>query len=391
MISQGPETYKVFLQGRDLVLTIEEVDKLNKEKRIKPDTRIYNNETKSWIDFGDYQRLHRILNTDSKKGPLIEKERIQPGTTTYQVSLEGKYQTLTIYQVDKLLKEGRIKPDTKVYNNETGIWIIFKEYGRLYKSLMLFNSTKTYQPETKQASVDTRYLQECSKCQHLYSKRAEKCPKCGNTVSVTCNICKAEIPKSSTSCPECGDPKPFDEIRPKQVKTYNSIHQDDSSETPQGPKGMGGWLSFLVAQMMVIGPVWAGMQTLGAFSLSEEKYPYLTDSDHWAYYKAMTWVAFGISSLISFVGGCELLQLHKGSSVRKAKIILVITGPVAHLVYAYIIPYLCLGKAESGPSRIIGQLILALIPTVIWISYLSRSKRVRNTYIKTPNPICING
>ena len=210
MINQGPETYKVFLQGRDLVLTVEEIDKLNKEKRIKRDTRIYNNETKSWIDFKDYQRLHRILNFDSKKGPLIEKERLQTGTT-YQVSLEGKYQTLTIYQVDKLLKEGRIKPDTRVYNNETGVWVNFKEYGSLYKSLMLFNTTKTYQSETERARVDTHYLQECSKCQHLYSKRAEKCPKCGNTVSATCNICKAEIPKSSSSCPECGDPEPFDQ------------------------------------------------------------------------------------------------------------------------------------------------------------------------------------
>lgn len=380
-------TYKIFTRKGDRTVKLEEIPSLVANKEIKPETRIYNNDTKTWIDFKDHKRLHTTLQTLPSQG--------SEAVGVYKVILDGVRNELSIYRLERLAKKGIVTEETQVYDKITGHWIALKELHRLHEVLFP-NTIKPYQ-QGQNTRVDSEYLHECQNCHHLYSKRAEKCPKCGNTVSATCNICKAEIPKSSSSCSECGDPDPFDKLDTRQVKktdhyvksaaqieSHDSINQGIPNETHKGPKGMGGWLTFLVVQMMLIGPVWAGMQTLGAFSLSEEKYPYLTDSDHWAYYKAMTWFAFGISSLISFVGGCELLQFHKWSSVSRAKTILVITGPVAHLVYAYIIPYICLGKAESEPSRVIGQLILALIPPVIWISYLSRSKRVRNTYINHP-------
>ena len=62
----------------------------------------------------DYNRLHKILST----------LRVELYTGIYKVHLGGKEQYLNIYQVDKLLKEGIIKPNnTRVLNKEIGKWI----------------------------------------------------------------------------------------------------------------------------------------------------------------------------------------------------------------------------------------------------------------------------
>jgi RNA polymerase subunit RPABC4/transcription elongation factor Spt4 len=57
---------------------------------------------------------------------------------------------------------------------------------------------------------DNQLFISCINCSHLYSKRADKCPKCGTPVKDVCKICKKAILKTSQFCPECGDPDPFD-------------------------------------------------------------------------------------------------------------------------------------------------------------------------------------
>ena len=52
-------------------------------------------------------------------------------------------------------------------------------------------------------------LMECPSCPALISRRAECCPKCGNSPYAKCQICSNQIAANSTSCPECGDPDPF--------------------------------------------------------------------------------------------------------------------------------------------------------------------------------------
>ena len=66
---------------------------------------------------------------------------------------------------------------------------------------------KAARPEVSMSSSSK--LMECPSCPALISKRAERCPKCGNSPYAKCQICSNQIAANSTSCPECGDPDPF--------------------------------------------------------------------------------------------------------------------------------------------------------------------------------------
>lgn len=70
---------------------------------------------------------------------------------------------------------------------------------------------------------DNPSLITCELCQHKFSKRALKCPKCEWVPTAICEICKNKIPLDSTICIECGDPHPF------FVQTNPSHMPDDSS------------------------------------------------------------------------------------------------------------------------------------------------------------------
>lgn len=49
----------------------------------------------------------------------------------------------------------------------------------------------------------------CESCNHRFSRRANKCPKCEWVPTDICGICKSKILSDSKFCPECGDPSPF--------------------------------------------------------------------------------------------------------------------------------------------------------------------------------------
>jgi RNA polymerase subunit RPABC4/transcription elongation factor Spt4 len=146
---------------------------------------------------------------------------------TYKVFLDGKDQVLTVEQLEQLIKDNHIKPDTRIYNNEKKSWINYEDYSRLF---MVYESLRVKKdlPEASVTSTDaSALLIECSSCKHSYSKRASKCPKCGNTGSASCTICKSVIPTSSGTCPECGDPDPFGNVSaptaPSQRMTTSEI------------------------------------------------------------------------------------------------------------------------------------------------------------------------
>ena len=144
--------------------------------------------------------------------PLLLYAMTKQTEVTYKLFLEGKDQTLDIHQIDTLYKSKRIKPNTRIYNNETKCWIDFKDYSRLFKMLNTLNRFEK-SSATQGGGADIHpLLLVCGKCGHPYSKRADKCPRCGNAASFPCSICKTLIPKSSAACPECGDPEPFERL-----------------------------------------------------------------------------------------------------------------------------------------------------------------------------------
>jgi hypothetical protein len=153
----------------------------------------------------------------------------------------------------------------------------------------------------------------------------------------------------------------------------------DSNENTQGPRGVRGWLLLLVAAMMVLGPLHGIGRIHQDISMAESQYPGLTSLEEWAALKSATWLTFFCVAALSFYGGWGLASGNNWSVVKRAKAILWITGPVASIVMGVLIPLMTFGVDAVDP-RFIPLLIAAMAGPAIWTAYLSRSKRVRNTY-----------
>ena len=77
-----PVTYKILLDSKEHTLDIVEVSQWVADKRIKPDTQIYNNETKCWISFQGYETLVKFINTL----PTNTKTRITSPKDNYSIN-----------------------------------------------------------------------------------------------------------------------------------------------------------------------------------------------------------------------------------------------------------------------------------------------------------------
>ena len=146
-----------------------------------------------------------------------------------------------------------------------------------------------------------------------------------------------------------------------------------------GPAGVGGWLLLLVVGLAVLEP-FLGAGILSADLMSaESQHPNLKTLATWNDYKNVTWFAFIVVAFLSFYAGLGLARGRDMSVVRRAKILLWITGPAATVVLGHFIPVLIFGKFATDP-QFIRNLIASTIMAGIWTAYLSRSKRVRATY-----------
>jgi hypothetical protein len=164
------------------------------------------------------------------------------------------------------------------------------------------------------------------------------------------------------------------------VTSGNESIANSYSQKKQDPiGGMGGWLLLLVIQMMIIGPFLGTGQIYGDFKEAEHQYPALTMLDEWRSYKQATWCLFLGFAALSIYGGWGLARGNKWIVVKRAKIILWVIGPAA-LVVRELLPIISFGKANAEITQFAGAFIASFIVSAIWTAYLSKSKRVRNTY-----------
>jgi hypothetical protein len=142
--------------------------------------------------------------------------------------------------------------------------------------------------------------------------------------------------------------------------------------------GVGGWLLLLVIVMMISSPGFSVIRVLGALGGSELSYPALVTLSAWKTYKTITCISlFGFVAL-SFWGGLGLLRGRDWSVVNRAKIILWINGPIAALVMLLIIPNIIL--SEPIDTQAITGFLSSVVSAYVWTAYLTKSKRVQNTY-----------
>ena len=107
----------------------------------------------------------------------------------------------------------------------------------------------------------------------------------------------------------------------------------------------------------------------------------LYDSDEWQTFVIVYWGIFAVLSLISFGGGWGLYRKSDWSAVRHAKVILWITGPGGVATSSLAIVILLGSEAVDGSTVI--RFVVSTLLASIWTMYLSKSKRVKNTYAET--------
>ncbi len=146
----------------------------------------------------------------------------------------------------------------------------------------------------------------------------------------------------------------------------------------QNISGVGGWLGWFIFALIVLGP----LITLGShqinFTQAELQNPALKLLDSWKDFKEIAWYTIFFFTGLNVYAGYLLLNKHEYSSVLTTKKILWITGPIASIFLNVIVIYLIFGSVE--PIEALPQIIKDTLGSLIWIWYLNKSVRVKNTY-----------
>lgn len=141
--------------------------------------------------------------------------------------------------------------------------------------------------------------------------------------------------------------------------------------------GVTGLLGFLVAVLLLLGPVTTVLLTMLELNQTSELYPEVVGSALWENAQLITWLSVAAFCLISVFAGWRLLKHHTPSSVFIAIASLWIAGPIVSLV-----SLAALGDAggqvtAADAGATVGR---PFVWATIWTLYLVFSRRVKNTY-----------
>ena len=165
----------------------------------------------------------------------------------------------------------------------------------------------------------------------------------------------------------------------ESIATAVEVHSGGGTK-----RGVGGWLLLLVLGFTFFGPLNSVAVSYTNISASEENYPALLSNESWRSFRALGWISIAVFCVYSIVVGFRLAILRTPEVVGQAKLALWMIGPFAVLVLNFFWPAVALDSAVQypihGPGFAIGQLIGGSFMALIWTLYLSKSKRVKDTY-----------
>lgn len=144
--------------------------------------------------------------------------------------------------------------------------------------------------------------------------------------------------------------------------------------------GVGGWLILLILGLVVLSPFFGFLKLYGEIITMESQNPGLISSSVWRALKYSTWASFLFFSMLGMAAGVGLAVSKKISAVKRARILIWMCGPVGQFVTATLIPAIIVGRSNATDPGVVGALFASFIGTSIWYIYLSKSKRVKNTY-----------
>lgn len=144
--------------------------------------------------------------------------------------------------------------------------------------------------------------------------------------------------------------------------------------------GIGGWLWFLILQLMILGPLLGLGGLHNEFSEAIKQFPHIETNSQWQTYKQISWTIFAATAGINIAAGFRLWKIHAPESVNFAIISIWLAGPLGHICYVAA-AYFILGEAASKTILLIFiSTISSCLIAGLWTIYLMRSIRVKNTY-----------
>lgn len=169
----------------------------------------------------------------------------------------------------------------------------------------------------------------------------------------------------------------------KRMENSEPVCENRSGDPfPDAPKGIGGWLAFLIVILTVLHPLINVVMVASEFGRVEHENPALLQIPAFVQYKWFGWGVVLVCCVISIGAGYRLWKTRVWKSVKEAIISIWLIGPFATVVIAAYL-FVNFGLAMSGTVvDILGSLSRSLFFAGIWTAYLLRSKRVKNTYIR---------
>lgn len=143
--------------------------------------------------------------------------------------------------------------------------------------------------------------------------------------------------------------------------------------------GIGGWLLLLILGLLLIGPVVALSRLVASINYAEVAYPILASLPEWRTYTVSMWAVQTAAVLLSIHAGWRLLKENTVAAVRTARYTLWLIGPLSSALGGLFLPWAIFGRPDLS-AETLGALAGSALGAALWHAYLSRSRRVANTY-----------
>lgn len=150
--------------------------------------------------------------------------------------------------------------------------------------------------------------------------------------------------------------------------------------------GVAGWLRFLIV-IIFIGAAFQILVSIGGAEWKdlENKNPELIYHSGFQHLQMADRISGILSGCVLFYTGFILLKKKISSTVIAAKMSIGVIYPLLVLTRYLVSPYVFMGVSPSyilaSDPSIPKDIVRAFIWAAIWVSYLHRSDRVKNTYI----------
>ena len=157
---------------------------------------------------------------------------------------------------------------------------------------------------------------------------------------------------------------------------------DSSTVIGSTPDTMGGWLAWFCI-LLALSSINAVLDFNASVRSLESKNLSLSTVPSWVAYQHYCWLFIGSASLFCLIALWRLGRVREWSSVMSGMAAAAIIGPLLAIMCGLVIPWVTVGRTDLDAELFL-TILKPSIWAAIWITYLSKSKRVRARYGLAP-------